>query len=58
MSRNSPSESFRATGSMSGARRLVRRQRMPQEMSKPTPPAEMMPPRSGSNAATPPIGKP
>ena len=32
--------------------------RTPQEMSKPTPPAETMPPWSGSNAATPPIGKP
>ncbi len=33
-------------------------QRTPQEMSKPTPPAETIPPWSGSKAATPPIGKP
>ena len=32
--------------------------RTPQEMSKPTPPAETTPPSSGSKAATPPIGKP
>lgn len=32
--------------------------RTPQEMSKPTPPADTTPPSSGSKAATPPIGKP
>ena len=32
--------------------------RTPHEMSNPTPPADTTPPSSGSNAATPPIGKP
>jgi hypothetical protein len=32
--------------------------RTPQEISKPTPPAEITPSRSASKAATPPIGKP
>jgi hypothetical protein len=45
-------------GSMSASRMPVVRLRTPQEMSKPTPPAETTPPRSGSNAATPPMGKP
>ena len=41
-----------------GNRRPVSIVRTPQEMSNPTPPAETTPPSSGSNAATPPIGKP
>jgi hypothetical protein len=46
------------TGITSARASPVWRQRTPQEMSKPTPPAETTPPSAGSNAATPPIGKP
>src|SRR3990167_4723142 len=48
----------RAWARISSAARSVRRQRMPQAISNHTPPAEMIPPRSGSNAATPPMGNP
>jgi hypothetical protein len=44
--------------SISGMVSPVCRVRTPQETSKPTPPADITPPSSGSNAATPPIGKP
>ena len=43
---------------MSSAVTPVSKVRTPQETSKPTPPAEITPPSSGSKAATPPIGKP
>mgnify|MGYP006199546855 CR=1 FL=1 len=36
----------------------VRTRRTPHEISNPTPPAEITPPASGSNAATPPMGNP
>jgi hypothetical protein len=58
MRSNSASARRGLTGPMSARRRPVSRQRTPQEMSKPTPPADTTPPASASNAATPPIGKP
>lgn len=41
-----------------GTREAGAQQTPPQEISKPTPPADSTPPSSGSNAATPPIGNP
>ena len=45
-------------GSMSPSRKPLCRLRTPHETWKSTPPAEITPPASASNAATPPIGKP
>ena len=56
--RNSESASDFCTGRMSATLSPVSIVRTPQEMSKPTPPADTTPPWSGSKAATPPIGKP
>ena len=55
---NSRSASVALCGSTAEAGRPVSIVRTPQEMSKPTPPADTTPPSVGSNAATPPIGKP
>jgi hypothetical protein len=58
MSANSASASRCCSGITSARVSPVCRQRTPQEMSKPTPPADTTPPSSASKAATPPIGKP